>query len=95
MTTITLISFHKNIQLLTINYLSHYIVCRNPEHPSRPSFSTIYEHYLQQSSAKILYWAPEDEQLSPAVGVPGAPLDEASKLHLDIQEKYKNLNYKF
>ena len=52
---------------------------------------SICERYLQQSSAKILYWAPEDEQLSPAIGVPGAPLKEAGKLHLDIQQKYKKI----
>lgn len=69
-------------------------VHRNPVHPSRPSFSTICSRYLKQSSSSILYWAPEDEVLSPAVGVSGAPLEEAHKLYLDLQEKYKNSNFK-
>ena len=30
-------------------------------------------------------------QLSPAVGVPGAALEEALKLHLDVHKKYKDL----
>lgn len=74
--------------LLYLNVVG--LVHRNPDHQGRPSFMTICQHYLQQSSARILYWDPDDENLSPAVGVTGAPLYEAYKLHLDLQEKYKN-----
>ena len=48
----------------------------------------ICSSYIQQSS--ILYWEPDDETLSPTVGMCGAPLEEAYKLHLDLQCKYKD-----
>ena len=79
-----------DIPYIMINkcYLS--FVCRNPDHQSRPSFTTICHHYFQLPPASILYWAPEDDNLSSSVGVCGAPLYEAYRLHLDLQEKYKN-----
>ena len=61
---------------------------RNPDHQSRPSFGAICQDYLKQPSSRLLYWAPEDNNLSPAVGIPGAPLEEAEKLFLDLQKKY-------
>ena len=64
--------------------------CRNPDHQLRPTFSEVCQKYLKQSSAMLLYWTPQDEGVSPAVGVCGAPLQEAEKLHLDLQMKYKN-----
>ncbi len=62
--------------------------CRNFNHQERPNFVELYNHYLQQTSANILHWSPEDDSLSSAVGVLGAPLEEAHELHLDLQEKY-------
>lgn len=61
---------------------------RNPDHEKRPSFKQICSQHLQESSARLLYWSPDDNNLSPSVGLLGAPLEQAFKLHMDLQEKY-------
>ncbi len=62
---------------------------RNPDHQSRPKFSDISQRYLQQPSSSLLHWSPEDNRISPQVGVYGAPLHEAERLYIDLQHKYE------
>ena len=64
--------------------------CRNPQHQARPSFKTMSQDYLKQPSARLLYWSPEDDNLSSKVGVCGAPLEEAQYLHENLQKSYNH-----
>ena len=65
------------------------VYLRNPKHEERPGFEQICSKHLQQSSARMLYWNPEDNDLSPSVSVLGAPLENAIGLYMDLQNKYK------
>ena len=66
---------------------------RNPSHQLHPSFSVISQKYLKQPSGRLLHWAPENNSLSPAVGICGAPLEEAEKLYLNLQKKYERAKF--
>lgn len=55
----------------------------------RPSFKELCGQHLKQASAKLLYWCPDDDTLCPSVAELGAPLEQAFKLHMDLQETYK------
>ena len=66
---------------------------RNPSHQLRPSFSVISQNYLKQPSGRLLHWAPENNCLSPAVGIYGAPLEEAEKIYLNLQKTYKRAKF--
>ena len=71
-------------------YIYDFFDYRNPSNQSRPSFSAISRDYLRKSTESLLQWSPEDGNLSPGVGVCGAPLTEAFDLYSELQRKYSS-----
>jgi len=68
--------------------LSVFFVRRNPEHGYRPKFTAIYAKLCGPVS-KLVYWSPQDSQLSKKSAELGAPLEHGYQLHNDLTLTYK------
>ena len=65
-----------------------FVLCRNPEHIKRPTFSEICDHLLTSSGNKLLRVVEEPYMLPPGSKQLGAPLSEAKYLYQDLQNAY-------
>ena len=82
---------HKLLMIWTLCIALFSPPCRNPDHQQRPCFEEVCV-YLQQPTAKLVYWSHSDDMIAENINSLGAELEIASELYLDLQVMYKENN---